>query len=557
MTIYSEHYDPNRTPQTEAASAKQQPNSAGGFSFVVDDWSRLDRFLILGAEGGSYYASERELTRDNAKAVERCLDEDGARVVARIVDISESGRAPKNSPAIFALALAAASKSKQTRAVALAALPRVCRTGTHLFEFVASVEKFRGWGRGLRKAVGRWYAEKDVDALGYQLMKYQSRAGWSHRDVLRLSHWTSSHPMVATTLRYVVAGRDAMGPRTVAPAPSKAVFQREPHGQRSYAAVAGNLPEIVVACDAIRNIGDGAVTTAAGIIRSHGLTHEMVPSHFLARPEIWEALLERMPMTAMIRNLGRMTANGLLAPMSASVRLVTERLGDVTYLKKSRIHPLSVLTALRIYAQGRGMKGKLAWTPVQPIVDALNEAFYTTFDNVVPTGKRTLLALDVSGSMGSCTVAGSPLTPREASAALALVTARTEPNHHIMGFCSKFIDLRISPKQRLDDVVRTVSNLQFGNTDCGLPMVWAKQNKVEVDVYNVYTDSETYCGTPHPHQSLKTYRKALVPGARLAVVGMVANSFTIADPGDAGMLDVVGFDTATPALLAAFARGEM
>jgi 60 kDa SS-A/Ro ribonucleoprotein len=41
---------------------------------------------------------------------------------------------------------------------------------------------------------------------------------------------------------------------------------------------------------------------------------------------------------------------------------------------------------------------------------------------------------------------------------------------------------------------------------------------------------------------------------KLAVVGMLANQFTIADPSDAGMLDFVGFDTAAPAVMADFAR---
>lgn len=35
---------------------------------------------------------------------------------------------------------------------------------------------------------------------------------------------------------------------------------------------------------------------------------------------------------------------------------------------------------------------------------------------------------------------------------------------------------------------------------------------------------------------------------------MLANKFTIADPSDAGKLDVVGHDTQTPAVIADFAR---
>ena len=42
--------------------------------------------------------------------------------------------------------------------------------------------------------------------------------------------------------------------------------------------------------------------------------------------------------------------------------------------------------------------------------------------------------------------------------------------------------------------------------------------------------------------------------AKLIVVGMLSNRFTVADPTDAGMLDVVGFDTNAPQVMADFAR---
>lgn len=566
MSIYSEHYRPNETPQSEQAAPTQVPNSAGGFSFAVDDWARLDRFLILGAEGGSYYASEKKLVRENAKAVETCLAIDGPRTVERIAQVSDAGRAPKNSPAIFALALAAASSDAKTRKAAMQAIARVCRTGTHLFEFVDTVKRFRGWSRGLRTAVGRWYTDRSVDQLAYQLAKYQRRGNWSHRDVLRLAHVLSADRGQQAALRYVMAGPDGLGPREVKPS-------RGGGGSlRSYGAVdAEAVPKLLVVCEALRRLDRSDWRTACSMIAEHGLTHEMVPSEFLARPETWEALLERMPLTAMIRNLGRMTASGLLAPLRVAAQRVTDRLGDADYLRKSRVHPLTILVALKTYQQGRGMRGGLSWSPVATVVDALDDAFYAAFDNVVPTGKRTLLALDVSGSMTGGSVAGSPLTPREASAALALVTARTEPHHHIVGFASggngyggrwggdpcTLVDVEITSRMRLSDAIVAVGEVPVGGTDCSLPMRWAEGRKIDVDFFAVYTDSETWAGEVHPHEALRRYRRARSVPARLAVVGMVSNGFSIADPADNGMLDVVGFDTATPALLSAFAQGEV
>src|SRR5215471_5100895 len=163
---YLKRQSKRRAPQSAPIPGSDQvSNSAGGFVWAVADWARLHRFLILGSEGGSYYAGESKLTRENAGAVERCLAADGVRTVAEIVAVSDAGRAPKNDPAIFALAMAAGAADVQTRKAALAALPQVCRTATHLFQFATCVEGFRGWGRSLRRAVGRWYADRSPEAL--------------------------------------------------------------------------------------------------------------------------------------------------------------------------------------------------------------------------------------------------------------------------------------------------------------------------------------------------------------------------------------------------------
>ena len=109
-----------QTPQSlPIPGTSQAPNSAGGFAWAVDDWTRLDRFLILGSEGGSYYATEQALSRENAEAVVRCVAQDGLRAVARIVEISVAGRAPKNDPALLALAIAASLGDEPSRKAAL------------------------------------------------------------------------------------------------------------------------------------------------------------------------------------------------------------------------------------------------------------------------------------------------------------------------------------------------------------------------------------------------------------------------------------------------------
>jgi 60 kDa SS-A/Ro ribonucleoprotein len=555
MSYLTRHFT-RRVPQWAPIHGSDQvPNSAGGFVWAVDDWMRLHRFLILGSERGSYYASEWTLTRENAQAVERCVARDGARTVAEIVRVSSAGHAPKNDTAIFALAMAAGLGDQPTRRVALDALSEVCRTGTHLFAFATYVEGFRGWGRSLRRGVGRWYAAQSPDALAYQAVKYRQRDGVTHRDLLRLSH---------------PGGRVSAGNPTLEVSPQHArLFEWIVRGGDT-----DGLPRLVEGYTRAQ-ASDSPKETAA-LVREYRLPREALVTEHLTSREVWDALLEELPMTAMIRNLATMTRVGVLEPGSIGTAKVLAQLGDGERIRKARVHPIAVLAALRTYAAGRGVRGRGEWIPVREVVDALDAAFYTAFESVEATGKRMLLALDVSGSMTCGQVAGVPgLTPRGASAALALVTAATEPHYETVGFYSRgggfgrrgtgrfagradgLTPLTISPRQRLDDVMKEVSDLPFGGTDCALPMLYAQKLGRAIDTFVIYTDSETWAGDVHPVQALRAYRQASGIDARLVVVGIVSNGFSIADPADRGMLDVVGFDTATPQLIADFARGTL
>ncbi len=171
-------------------------------------------------------------------------------------------------------------------------------------------------------------------------------------------------------------------------------------------------------------------------------------------------------------------------------------------------------------------------------------------------------------------VAGVPgLTPRDASAAMALVTAATEPRHEIVGFHAGrrgwragrgtwghdgLTPLAISPRQRLDDAIRAVSDLPFGGTDCALPMLLRTRARARGRHVRGPTPTARRGRVRSTRsQALREYRRA--PGSRRAWSwsGWSRTAFTIADPDDPGMLDVVGFDTATPEVISGFARGAL
>ena len=88
MFKLTQYFSTKATPQSQPMPGTTQlPNSAGGYTWSVNDWVRLDRFLILGSEGGTYYISEKKLTIDNAEALVACLATDGPRVIAQEADV--------------------------------------------------------------------------------------------------------------------------------------------------------------------------------------------------------------------------------------------------------------------------------------------------------------------------------------------------------------------------------------------------------------------------------------------------------------------------------------
>lgn len=543
--------------QRERADARQVENSAGGFVYQVSADQRLRRFLVLGTEGGTFYASQKDLTKVNVDFLKDYAAKDPKAFFETLVTVDAGNVAPRHSTVLLALAVlythatvvpaTDGTVAFNARREIEALFSAFVRTGTHLFEFIDYVTMFRAWGRGLRRMVGSWYTTKGSDDLAYQVVKYRQRGGWSHRDVLRKAH-------VGTSTRKV-SGAQAQ------------VLDYVTHGTLHFTPEAEPLDEqVIVQYEAVK-----AETLEP--TKASALSWEMLPTESLRDPAVWKSLIEtrgRLPYTAMLRNLGRMTDIGVFNSPKVTKDVVT-RLSDPEFVKRARVHPFNVLMAMKTYSDGKGFRGSLTWTPKQAIVDALDAAFYASFGNVESTGKRICLALDISGSMGMYNLMNSNLTAREGSAAMAMATLAADPtttdtiaftsggwtsSQRRFGWGSGITEIGLSPRRRMDDVMKEVDKYQMGGTDCALPMLWAGAQKRVYDTFVIYTDSETWAGQVHPMEALRAYRQKFNPDARLVVVGMTATEFTIADPEDEGSLDVVGFDSSAPAMISNFVSGK-
>jgi len=515
-----------------------------------------------------------------------------------------------------------------------------------------------GFGRGIRRVFGDYFYTRSGSEIANLITKYQNREGWTIKDILTLIHidpkkmqdddgrlaidWVfktkEEFALILKAKNDQLSQNPSLGGGTPLKAKNDQLSQNPSLGGgtplksappstptttlftaiKEIHAIA-ERPLIPAINPALANLSNyqyaEEITRAVHLINTAGLCREHIPSQLFKHRQIWEALLtskgvngkgKGMPLTALIRNLGKLTTAeiGIIDPKYVHSQLHTvvggrnphqsesvvggrnpqrtpqqyteyifHRLTDAQDIKRSRIHPYNILVAMLTYKAGKGDKGSLTWTPSIYILQALDIAFKLAFQNITPTGKRIKIALDVSGSMSSAFCTGSPIVNcATASVAMMMLTLWVERGGvTICAFSNTYTDLTNSitrsmdasidpatglPTMTIADALKLV-NMPFSSTDCALPMIRARENNEQVDAFVIYTDSETYMGRIHPQVALEEYRKASGINAKLIVVGMASNCLTIADPNDINTLNLAGFDTATPRIINDFIAGSL
>lgn len=303
------------------------------------------------------------------------------------------------------------------------------------------------------------------------------------------------------------------------------------------------------------------VPLACALIRSGRLVREHIPTSLFASREIWATLLETMPLEALLRNLGKMTQNGVAGD---KYKEIVARMTDQAAILKARIHPIKVLVASKVYKNGHGDLGSLSWVPNSFIANAFTQLFRLSYGTITPTGQSIMVAVDVSGSMSSAVLGSNVLTCRDASIAMALLYLETEKNVSIVGFSAGLTDMS-GPSSRnqlrrgmtIDEGLAATNGMAFSSTDCVLPIHHAIKHNLKFDAFIVLTDNETYAPNEHPQSALVRYRQMMGTDTKLIVIGMTGNCFTIVDPTDRRTLNLAGFDTSTPEIASMFLRGEI
>ena len=579
----------------------QEVNETLVYKLSLKDY--IMRLLILGSPENKYDPRKKGLSTENAEYIKTRIENgDGEEICNIVRDVYKANRAPKQDATMMVIGLLCRAKDVTIRKMGLQLLENF-KTISHLYSWKkchASIEshstgqKSKGFGRAVKRQINDWilsYSGKPED-LAYQITKYMAREGWSFKNILQCTHVktgtgdnrvfeekegvktkskrkvnknTSPPTELDLVLRYAVNGFEEMDKLATPNLLSTKVYQY--------------LADIHIAMRLTSQEKERLID----IIYTHKLTREQIPTWGLADKEVLTALLMNrnktrvsMPLTALLRNLGNLSAHGVIdINDDITLQLIIKHLLHPDTIKFSKIHPVSVLTAWFTYRNGSGNRGHNSWYPETDIVKTLEEMFYLSFKNIEPTGKRICFLIDCSGSMNSTSICEG-VTCAESAALLSMIFARSEttsetsPDHSFYLFTSNgrpgyggwgggntgltdVSDL-IDAKAELNNVLKACQRSDWGMTDISMGILEALKYKRKYDAFVVITDNDVNSGIK-PSEAMKQYRDGMkMPNTKLAVVATLGTDYTVADPYDPLMMDIVGFDSHGPKILQDFIR---
>ena len=485
----------NAVPQWFRMDPDQVPNNAGGFVWEISDKEQVARYLVIGSEGGNYYQTPQQVSSKCASCVLRMTRTPAnfKWLCDTIRQVSMEGRAAKQESTLLSLATAIVfAPTQEAKQQALAIVPDCVRILTHMYMLTGYIKLFSkaghpnlsaaaesmwggffgtpvggrpksvtgsGFGRGFRRVVQNYFYTRKGGEIANLVTKYQNREGWTVKDILTLVHIDPKKMQDdggRLTIDWVFKDKEefaeilkASADAATEPSPATTLFKALQEINQLANPPPGPNPSLHHLNSIITS---SEVSRAVQLIKSAGLCREHIPTQFLKKREIWEALLtskgvngkgKGMPLTALIRNLGKLTTAeigiiGTTSTLAASCALnrsnyyrvqtpkrteqgyppqhscyytemIFHRLTDQEEIRSAKIHPYNILVAMLTYKKGSGDKGSLTWSPNLYILEALDFAFKLAFQNITPTGKQITLALDVSGSMSSAFCTGSPI----------------------------------------------------------------------------------------------------------------------------------------------------
>lgn len=539
---------------------------------------RLKRFLYTTNEdpvfitGNAYY--HNAYSTEKAKVISEILHSDNPKLLLNIVQIVNSENLiPRRDTIMFVLAAAVIiTPDYHLKRDIYTTLLNIAKSSKDIFTFLKYYTiQHKTFNSSLNKMIRTYYYKKDPFELALEVTKSNGGHGWTHKDILKLSHGKSSNIRTQTVVTYILHGLS-----------------------RAKAAVEGNEEAadiITLFSDAVelkRCENEKKVVELMQKIHCDNI--KQVPSYLHKSKAVWEALIPQLPIGELIMLLPRLSKCDFLQKNSKIQVKIIEAL-NTNAVKTSRIHPLEIFIALKNFEKGgRAMDPKLKDhlekmakpdeepddnstiqieaainKPINcfPIVTALHKAMQASFQNITSTGRRMFIGVEVSKEMDNPCLTNKNITCFEAATMLIMSFLRTERDVTVAVFNSTEISIVSLNKHATFPELQSV----LKKARSGLAMLkpvfeWAMNKTKPIDIFINFLQSQSYGTVPRQRRDknksltiLDTYRKEMaLPHTKLISVFLDSPHVTLAD-GTLNVLDICGIDKDVPRIIEAFSKG--
>lgn len=203
--------------------------------------------------------------------------------------------------------------------------------------------------------------------------------------------------------------------------------------------------------------------------------------------EVWEELIAsgRVGYMALLRNL-----NNIVNAKPSNIDVALNTIKDEKAVLKSKVLPFRFYSAYSKLAQNEITSSK--------VLDTLEEAIEVSVKNMEKLSGKTLIAVDVSGSMGSRISARSDVTCCDIARVLAAISTYICEDSICLAFDNELTKVSLSSKS---GIIANAKSIKFngGGTYCDLPIDYILENKIFVDRILMFSDNmcnhESFCSS--------------------------------------------------------------
>lgn len=224
--------------------------------------------------------------------------------------------------------------------------------------------------------------------------------------------------------------------------------------------------------------------------------------------EVWEELIveNRLGYMAMLRNL-----RNIISAHPSNIDKVYAKLKDADEVRRSKQLPFRFLSAYRNLPSG--FVGKVR--------DVLEEACEHSIENLPLLPGRTVIAIDISGSMGQRISKNSSVQCGDIAMLLALMANRLCEESVVFGFNRFLKEIRVSSRTSI--LGASCDGIFSGGTDLELPLRKMIEDNICADRLLIFSDNEinSIRGFKHTCQSLvNEYRTKVNPNLWIHAVDL-------------------------------------